>query len=266
VKRFLREGFNQTRFIREIETLAQLNHPCILRIRGWKPATAQGPAEIRTEPAENGALSLNLEKAGHGAQFPFWNANGKAILICGIALGMRYVHWKGIIHGDLKPSNILMNGRGEPLVSDFGSSRFETNDYTLTGSEGTVNYAAPELCKEAAIISGQIDVYGFGLIAYEILTGTAVFPRTDYAFPILKRILNGDLPSIPDECGSLMQALIPQCWSMDPGARPTFDAIVQKFKTVGFRIVPKADAVQIRLYVGDIEKWEAEEAEHSRSH
>jgi hypothetical protein len=82
----------------------------------------------------------------------------------------------------------------------------------------------------------------------------------------MKRITNGDMRVIPDECGSLMKALIHRCWSMEPEGRPTFDCILQEFKTASFRIVPRADAAQIGRYVGDIEKWEAEEGLHSGSH
>jgi abelson tyrosine-protein kinase 1/abelson tyrosine-protein kinase 2 len=156
VKQFNAASFDQSRFMREVQTLAQLNHPCVLRIVGWAPPIGREPAQIRTEIAENGSLKDILEKVRCETRFPFWNPTGKAILICGIALGMRFVHSKGIIHGDLKPSNILLNDRGEPLMSDFGSSRFESNDYTLTQTDGTV-YASNHLvygrCRENRLCS-----------------------------------------------------------------------------------------------------------------
>jgi abelson tyrosine-protein kinase 1/abelson tyrosine-protein kinase 2 len=266
VKRFYSVNFNAPEFLREIEVLAQLNHPCVLRIRGWTPPIGREPAEIRTEIAETGSLMGILEKVRCGTQFSFWNPTGKAILICGIALGMRFVHSKGIIHGDLKPSNVLLNARGEPLISDFGSSRFESNDYTLTPGGGTVNYAAPELFTEGATHTRQVDVYAFGLLMYEILTGAAAFPSTDFPFPILKRILRGQMPEVPDEGGSFMQELIPRCWSLAPEKRPRVDEIIREFRAAEFRIVPQADAVMVGMYVGDIEMWEAKESAPSRSH
>jgi serine/threonine protein kinase len=265
VKRFHHEQFDQTIFIREVETLAKLNHPCILRIRGWRPPIGKDPAEIRTSLAENGSLAKILEKVAHGTRFTFWNPTGKGILICGIALGLRFVHSKGIIHGDLKPSNILVNGGGEAVIGDFGISRFESNDYTLTPESGTVNYAAPELFEEKAIPTHQIDVFAFGLVMYEILTGKAVFPSSGYAFPILKQIKDAQMPAVPDECGGLMQDLIRSCWAKEPGKRPTVDDILCNFKAEGFHIVPKADPVQLGLYVHGIEHWELEEAAQSQS-
>jgi serine/threonine protein kinase/TPR repeat protein len=263
VKRFREVKFDQTTFIREVEALIYLNHPCVVQIFGYKLPIGREPAEIRTAVAENGSVKDILEKVGYGTQFRFWNSTGKGILICGIAMGMRFIHSKGIIHGDLKPSNILVNFGGEGLMSDFGLSCFEKDDYTLTAGGGTVNYAAPELFNEDTRRTRKVDIYGFGLLMYEILTGTAVFASSKYAFPIMKRILAGEMPSVPSECGSFMQELIARCWSMDPDKRPTFDEIINDFKSARFQIVPGAEAEKLGLYVADLEKWEKEETVQS---
>jgi serine/threonine protein kinase len=265
VKRFTPAPFDQTKFFREIDTLTGLKHPCILQIRGWMLPEGRQPAEIRTCLAENGSLSDVLEKVRCGTRLPFWNATGKGILICGIALALRFIHSKRIIHGDLKPSNILVSARGEALLSDFGASRCESNDSPLTIDGGTVNYAAPELFKDGAVHTSRVDVFAFGLVLYEILTEQAVFPRSEYAFPIGTRISHGELPAVPEECGPVMQALIPRCWSMNPEKRPTFDEIIREFKAENFRIVPGADVVRVAAYVEDIERWEAEDAVQSQS-
>jgi serine/threonine protein kinase len=265
VKQFNTETFDQTALFREVETLVSLNHPCVPRILGSKPPIGDQPAQIRTAIAENRSLRTVLEKVGSGEHCHFWNPTGKGRLILGIALGMRFIHSKGIIHGDLKPANILVDRNGEALICDFGSSRHEVADYTPTPESGTVNYAAPELCQEDAIHTRKVDVYAFGLVAYEILTGTAVFPSSHYPFAILKRILKGDLPAIPDECGKLMQELIPRCWSMDPEQRPTFHEMICEFKAAHFRIVPRADAAGLKTYLERIEKWEADDIAGAQS-
>jgi hypothetical protein len=100
---------------------------------------------------------------------------------------------------------------------------------------------------------------------YEILTGTAAFPSTDLAFPIMKKIVKGEMPAVPDECGPLMQDLISRGWLMDPEKRPRADEIVRDFRDRQFRIVPRADAVRVGMYVADIEAWEAKDAALSRS-
>jgi serine/threonine protein kinase len=266
VKRFKASGFDQTKFVHEIEILANLNHPCALRILGWRPPIGKDPAEIHTALAENGSLSGVLEKVAYGTRFPFWNPTGKGILICGIALGLRFVHSKGIIHSDLKPSNILLTSAGEAVISDFGVSRFESNDYTWTPNDGaTLNYAAPELYIEGAVHTRQVDVFALGLVMYEIITERAVFPSSECAIPIMKRIRAGEMPAVPDECGSLMQELIPKCWAMNAEDRPTVDDIIRDFKAAKLRILPGADATRLRAYIAAIEEWEVRDAAQSQS-
>jgi hypothetical protein len=73
VKRFFPDSFNQTKFMREVELLVQLNHPCVLRIHGWKLPIQDQPAEIRTALAVNGSLKDIMKKIGSGTHFSFWN-------------------------------------------------------------------------------------------------------------------------------------------------------------------------------------------------
>jgi serine/threonine protein kinase len=169
---------------------------------------------------------------------------------------MRFVHSQAIMHRDLKPSNILINDLGHTLIGDFGSSRYEWDDATLTGDAGTVNYAAPERFKDGEY-TNKVDVFSFGLIAYEILVGSAVFPYSMYPFPIMKQVLSGDMPSIPAQCGSFMQNLIARCWSMDPESRPSFADIAVELQSNNFDNFPGADPSVIREYVTGILAWEA---------
>jgi hypothetical protein len=62
-----------------------------------------------------------------------------------------------------------------------------------------------------------------------------------------------------------MQDLIIRCWSMTPEQRPTFDEIIRNFKMAEFRIVPRADAARLGLYMESIERWEAEAAARTQS-
>jgi serine/threonine protein kinase len=257
VKHFSAEVFDKVQYFREIEFLAKLNHPCILRILGWSFPSESAGGTIHTEYAENGSLAFVLRRVQMGSQFDFWNATGKGIIICGIVIGMRFVHSHDIIHRDLKPSNILISESGQTLIGDFGTSRYEWDDATLTTGIGTVNYAAPEQFQNEEDITNKIDVFSFGLILYEILIGSAVFPSSMYPFPIMRRVLNGDMPSIPERCGPFMQRLIHRCWSMNPQSRPSFDDIFVELQSNDFRIFPGADPRVIREYVTGILAWEA---------
>jgi serine/threonine-protein kinase TNNI3K len=169
---------------------------------------------------------------------------------------MRYVHSKGVIHRDLKPSNILISADGRALIGDFGTSRFAGDGSTLTPDCGTIHYSAPELCYERADCTTKVDVYSFGLILFEILTGRPVFDRSLYAMPTLRLILSGARPEVPISCGKFMAGLIRRCWAMDPASRPSFEEIFVEFQEADFQIIDGADTQEIAKAVSGVLTWE----------
>jgi TPR repeat protein len=257
IKIISNDGFDEVHFKREVETLMALNHPCVVRIAGWSPRTGSTPAEIWTEFAGNNSLEKVLERVKWGGAPSFWTPTGKAIIICGIALGMRYIHSKGFIHRDLKPGNILIDGYGHSLISDFGTVWSQSYDTTLIPDTGTLHYAAPEMVYEDRGCTAKVDVFSFGSILFEILSEKPVFGASLRPFPIMRELLSGHMPAIPDVCGSRMQDLIRRCWLMDPELRPSFDAIIREFSNNRFDVVPGAQLRRVREYVEGVCKWEA---------
>jgi serine/threonine protein kinase len=251
--------YSEEFFINEIESLAKLDHPCVVRILGYSAPTRSNPAEIHMEFAENKSLKDVLEKVRSEIRLGFWNPTGKGIMICGIVLGMRFVHSRGIIHSDLKPSNILVNGEGRALIGDFGASRAIVPDWTPTPT-GTVYYAAPEMLEEGENCTTKSDVFQFGLVLYEILVEQPVFDSSQRPFDVLRRLRAMDLPGIPPRCGTCMSHLIRQCWRKSQTDRPSFDAIFRLFQKRQFEIIPGADAQEIRRFCDAVVSWEQDSA------
>jgi serine/threonine protein kinase len=161
------------------------------------------------EYVSNGSLDQLLAHIPQGPPCPsFWNATETGIVICGIVLGMRYSHYSGIIHGNSKPSNILLNERRHPSICDFGSSRFPSDDAAPTPDSGAVYYAAPEQYVDGAALTEKIDVFSFGLIGYERIIGSPVFSSSDSPCIVIRRLRAQDLPKPPGSCGYLLQSLI----------------------------------------------------------
>jgi serine/threonine protein kinase len=120
----------------------------------------------------NGSLGEALDKST-----AFVDDTGKAIVVAGVVVDMKFIHSQGVIHRDLKSANILLDGRGSPRIGDLGSSQFFDLSLTMVSTIGTPSYMAPEMfqCDE---YSPAVDVYSFSLIAYELLLGEAGFPAT----------------------------------------------------------------------------------------
>ena len=99
-----------------------------------------------------------------------------------VARAIQYAHARGILHRDLKPANILLDGHGEPLVSDFGLATWLDSVSDLTHSLtifGTPGYIAPEQANpamaKAAKLTPAADVYSLGAILFDLLTGRPPF-------------------------------------------------------------------------------------------
>jgi serine/threonine protein kinase len=251
--KYIREAeFDERKFRQEVECLEKLRHPCVLRILGSSPLDSSGYAEIHTELADRGSLEdvLTLSRS-------LLDPTRRALIICDIVLGMRYVHSRHVLHRDLKPSNILIKEDWGAVIGDFGSSCSECDDAMITPDSGTVYYAAPELFQPKAISTQKSDVFSFGLIVYEIVEGRPVFSASMKYLEVVRALRDGTRRSMSASCGSLMESLICRCWSTNPSDRPSFEAILEEFRSVNFAILPNADCEMVARKAAEILSREA---------
>ena len=106
-----------------------------------------------------------------------------------IAQGLAYAHKKGIIHRDLKPDNILFDDNDDPFISDFGIAKLTESTGSLTGSGviGTPAYMSPEQA-QGNEIDGRSDIYGLGVIVYQMLSGKQPYNADTPMGVVLKHI------------------------------------------------------------------------------
>jgi serine/threonine protein kinase len=122
----------------------------------------------------------------------FGNPTGIVIVICGIE-----IHSRSFVYRDLKPSNILLNEKGHSLIADFGSGVDENVDYITSSDGGTVYYAAPEQFVDGQA-TNKVDIFSFGLILCEILTGRRVFHEDLSVREVVQAITKCHMPDIPN--------------------------------------------------------------------
>src|SRR5438876_2108312 len=216
------------RFLREAETAARLSHPHIVPIH----SVGEGPDGLVyfvMAYVDGESLGAKLKRRG---QLPPDEAR-RIMLETADALGA--AHAFGIIHRDVKPDNILLEGsRGRVVVTDFGiakalSSTTGSTTLTATGvAIGTPHYMSPEQAAGDREIDGRSDIYSLGVVAYQMLAGELPFSAPTVPGLLLKQItepapnLQDKSPTCPDD----LAACVMRSLEKDPDDRwPTADAL-----------------------------------------
>lgn len=158
------------RFRREAEAAASLDHPCIVPIH--EVGERDGYCYFSMKFVEGGQLDEVVRREPLSIQ-------RAAELIAKVARTVYYAHEHGILHRDINPGNILLDHKGEPHLTDFGLARLVEVESTVTRTKealGTPSYMAPEQAAgETKTLTSATDVYGFGAVLYQLLTGQPPF-------------------------------------------------------------------------------------------
>ncbi len=187
------------RFFREARIMARLSHPNIVSV--IESDFDKKRPYIITEYLDGGDFK-NLIKYSN------MKLKKKLLILLKILDALNYAHSKGIVHRDLKPSNILLTKEMEPKLSDFGIAAILYGDESrLTKSNevmGTIDYMSPEQKNNAKNLDHRSDIFSFGIILYELLTGR--MPQGVFKEP------NEIIKSIPDSLNNLVM----KCLEYEP--------------------------------------------------
>ncbi len=203
------------RFRREARSVATLSHPNIVTVidRG-----EHGDRQfIVFEYVEGENLKRLIERRGPA---PVSTALELAMQI---ARGLSFAHQQGLIHRDVKPQNVLMNGDGQAKVTDFGIARSldVKHGMTQTGTVlGTSDYIAPEQA-QGQRVDEHTDVYSLGVVLYEMLLNEVPFPGENFV-AVAMRHINEEPPSIRDKRPDVpvrVEAAVHRAMAKDPEAR-----------------------------------------------
>ena len=175
----------KTRFLREAETAAQLNHPNIVDI--YAVDEAEGIVYFVMAYITGDNLAKRLHD--HGTL----GVEETRRTLRDVADALAYAHERGVIHRDIKPDNILIDGQsGRPMVTDFGIARaVSEGDSRLTATDiaiGTPTYMSPEQAAGERTIDGRSDLYSLGVLGYQMLTGEPPFVANSTPAILVKHI------------------------------------------------------------------------------
>jgi serine/threonine protein kinase len=225
----------------------ELSHPHVLPIVGFIPPTKNAGPIILSPFHEGGSLEAVLTRVRRNDPPPFWTTEGKVRVFGGLLSGLLYLHSRGIVHGDLKPSDVIIDSDGSPLLCDFLTAQLEASKFTRASQVGGPSYSAPEVSGSGDAVNRTLkaDVFSFGVILYEILFGTPVFPSTLGTATIWRKALDpkpGARPVIPASAHPALRSCIQRCWVPDPQRRPKLEDLwtLLRDANFGFPDVPIA--------------------------
>jgi hypothetical protein len=201
-----RDATFRARFKREVRLLQQLQHPSIVPILDF--GEVAGQAYIVMPYMAAGTLADRMRKGPVPAQ-------EYARMIDQVSAALEFAHKAGVVHRDVKPSNLLMDENGNALLSDFSFAHVTDATLSLTGSAviGTPAYMSPEQCR-GEDVDGRSDQYSLAIMAYQLTTGRLPY-EADSAIAVAIMHVNDPLPDpkqlnrdLSDEvCAVLIRAL-----------------------------------------------------------
>jgi len=253
------------RFVQEAQALAALNHPHVVAAldAGLLTSGTESQWYLVMEPVTGGDLEQYVYNNGPqpSAQVALWAWQA--------ALGLHAAHEAGLIHRDVKPSNLLLTESLQVKVSDFGLvRRYDTNLTPQKSVLGSLEFLAPEQLNDPTTATPAADVYSLGITLFWTLTGKLPYPEGLGTREFVEAILNGRPfrirqfdPNLPDE----FEQLIDRMLSRNPSERPALTALAGLFAKLATPTLlpevasrlPKADALSMteamRYTIGQLE-------------
>jgi eukaryotic-like serine/threonine-protein kinase len=210
-RRFAQDREFVERFRREAEAAAGLQHPNIVAV--FDRGEFEGTYYIAMQYIEGPTLKRMIDSGLTPEQ--------AVALIRQVLEAARFAHRHGVVHRDLKPQNVIVDGEGKAVVTDFGIARAGVSEITQTGSVmGTPHYLSPEQA-QGFEVTAVSDLYSIGVILYEALTGRVPFEGESAVAVAMKQVSQTPQrpSSINPRVSPALDATVMRALEKDPGER-----------------------------------------------
>ncbi len=201
------------RFHHEVRVARQVSHPNVCRV--YDIGEADGQHFISMEYIDGEDLASVLRRMGRPS-------TDKAVQIARqLCAGLAAAHDKGVLHRDLKPHNVMIDGRGMVRVTDFGLAGFVEDFAGRDVAAGTPAYMAPEQLAGREV-SVKSDIYSLGLVLFELFAGQRLFEgATREQIERLRSTTPTTLSGLAEDIDPAVERVIQRCLEIEPSARPS---------------------------------------------
>ena len=220
------------RFQREARTVGKLNHPNV--VKATDAGEFGGVPFLAMELVDGVDVARLVRAVG---PLPVSDA---AEMVRQAAVGLAHAHSKGVIHRDVKPSNLMVTGEGEVKILDLGLALSRESAVLPDGPPssptllGTHDYMAPEQWADSSTVGPPADVYGLGCVLYQALAGKPPFSGLKYASPRAKQYAHQNSPpppipgrgDVPPELTAVLERML----AKNPADRPNADQVAAALK------------------------------------
>jgi serine/threonine protein kinase len=219
-----------------------------------------------TEFAGNRSLADHLPGATNADLCLLYRETRIVKIVVGIVLAMRFLHSKGVVHRHFNPKNILFDWDWNVRIAGLGDCILIGDPDKATLCERKVDdvwplidfhYLTPE-CYDDKVVP-ESDIFAFGLILYELVTGHPAFGKHMAAESIGRKVVVENFrPSIPESVAPAVADLIRRYWATECRRRPPFHRILGRLAALRFKLSAGVNSAKVVAFVTEIEAQEKE--------
>jgi serine/threonine protein kinase len=218
------------------------------------PEPGRGP--LVSSALYQSSIETLLQDLKAGNPVSYWEPTNIAIMICGFVCGMNYLHKKGFVHAELKPSDLVLDENYHLHITEIATHELEQAGIVISTQVIPPAYAAPEIYSYDEINMAnadtkdlgkfqKADIFPVGVIMYEMLTGKRAFSPEKSAAELRRQTMGEERPKLPATVHEKVSKIIDRCWDKDQTKRPEIGEVLHELMSIEFKVFEGVDSARV---------------------